>query len=371
MAIPILVFVLLIPVAQRSERAAVTATLPTVIQVGSREADFRQSVVLDFTLSEAGTVKSNTSGRLTALSVNPTEAISSGTRLFDVDGSPVFAMPQTPPLYRDLEPRMSGTDVAAMQRFLVSGGFLEDSTENVNGKFGVDTEDAVCAFQKANFLACSEVFSFARVAYVPANVTAVGTILPTLGDVLVEGDAVIEGTPLPISAKFTPAAENGDLIAFADQPILVSASDSSEIVVSTLTSLDATAVLELYKFALASAALGTVSAASEAPGSDATGSDLKASYAGLMLRKQKSTVVAAVPGNSILMGANGESCVVAVTKIDSTTSPDGLEYRAVPLASVAPAAGELGQVFTDVGIVGLSILRDPSTASPSVQSKCS
>ncbi|KRC62315.1 hypothetical protein ASE14_00205 [Agromyces sp. Root81] len=369
-AVPIVALVALVPLAQHGEEAAASSPLPATVEVGSREADFRQSIGVEFTLNPAGVVKTNASGRVTAVHVDVGGQISSGTKLIDVDGAPVFAMPQTPPLYRDLARGMEGADVASMQQFLVAGGFLADSTDNVDGDFGGATADAVCEFQEAAGLECTEVFATARVAYVPQTVASVGSVAAKVGDTLTADDPILSGTATPSAAELTPAAENGDLTAYGDEPVIVSTSDGGEVPLPWASGLDAASVDALYVFVQAAVAAGEIAAPEAPKGEDAEAAS-SASYTGLMLRKEAPSVVAVVPGTSVLTNADGGSCVITVSDAGSGSSSGPGRHTAVKLENVAPAVGQLGQVFTDANLAGSVILRDPTTAPSKAQAGCS
>lgn len=368
-AVPILAAVLLIPLAQRGEASAASAPVSAVVEVGSREADFRQAVGVEIKLNPAGVVKTNTTGRITAVHVSPGDPVTSGTKLIDVNGAPVFAMPQTPPLYRDLAVGTEGPDVAAVQAFLVAGGFLADSPDSTDGDFGYRTADAVCEFQEAAGVECTEVFSMFHVAFVPASITTVGTIEHVVGDTVNAAEPVLTGTPTPAAAVFAPAAENGDLRAYGDEPVVISTSAGADLILPRASPLDGAEVAALYEFVQAAVRSGDLAAPPAATNDDA-GSGTSVSYTGLTLRKESASRVAVVPGNSVLAAPGGVNCVITVagSEAGSTSAPP--RYEAVRVRSVAPAVGQLGQVFTDAELVGSVVLRDPTTAPADVRSAC-
>lgn len=68
-------------------------------------------------------------------------AVTAGQALLEVNGRPIFALPGAFAFYRDLEPGMSGPDVAELQTGLNAAGF-EVGTD---GRLGPETERAVRA----------------------------------------------------------------------------------------------------------------------------------------------------------------------------------------------------------------------------------
>ena len=79
-----------------------------------------------------------------------------GDSLVEIDDRRVFLVEGEVPMFRDLEltsPRISGADVAQLQRFLVSQGFDRDGTLEVDGVFDSDTRRAVLDWQEATWQA--------------------------------------------------------------------------------------------------------------------------------------------------------------------------------------------------------------------------
>lgn len=359
--VPIVVFAALIPLAQLGETTSASTVVPETIDVGTRKTDFRQAVGVTFVMNKVGVVTSNASGRITAVAVIFGEAVTSGTKLYEVNGAPVFAMPQSPPLYRDLAEHDKGTDVAAMQQFLIAAGLLSDTTAHRDGVFGSETADGVSRFQKANGLERTEVFSMSNVAYIPAGVTAVGATAKSVGDTVMKGDPVLSGAPAPASVVFKSSAENGVLTAYGTEPVVVSTSSGAEIVVPSVSNVGTVDTVAIYTFVQTAITAGDIVAPETAKGQD-SGDATSVSVTGLILRKEASSVFAVVPGNSVLVSKAGNTCVIAVDTRGSRS--------AVRLSSTTPAVGQLGQVFTDAEIGGRVILRDPTSATSKVQAEC-
>lgn len=77
---------------------------------------------------------------VTATGAAPGEAIGYGRLLGEVSGRPVFTIPASVPLYRDLLPAAQGNDVAALQRTLIELGYY--GVRNT-GVFDSGTLDAI------------------------------------------------------------------------------------------------------------------------------------------------------------------------------------------------------------------------------------
>jgi peptidoglycan hydrolase-like protein with peptidoglycan-binding domain len=77
-----------------------------------------------------------------------------GESLIEIDDRRVFLVEGDVPMFRDLEltsPRISGADVAQLQRFLASQGFDRDGALEVDGVFDSDTRRAVLDWQEATW----------------------------------------------------------------------------------------------------------------------------------------------------------------------------------------------------------------------------
>jgi hypothetical protein len=77
-----------------------------------------------------------------------------GQSLIEIDDHRVFLVEGDVPMFRDLEltsPRISGGDVAQLQRFLVSQGFDREGTLQVDGVYDGDTRRAVLDWQEATW----------------------------------------------------------------------------------------------------------------------------------------------------------------------------------------------------------------------------
>lgn len=94
---------------------------------------------------------SGSQGVITAVGVRPGQTVAAGARLFAVDEQPVLVATGTIPAFRDMAYGTQGRDVAQLQRFLTTQGYLPSTgtASNVDGDFDVTTRAAVEKWQKA------------------------------------------------------------------------------------------------------------------------------------------------------------------------------------------------------------------------------
>ncbi|MFJ5094548.1 peptidoglycan-binding protein [Streptomyces sp. NPDC088557] len=85
-----------------------------------------------------------TAAVITKVSVRSGDAVRSGKVLLEVSGRPVFVLPGSLPVYRDLKPGATGDDVAQLQRALAALGHGRGG--DARGTFGPGTKNAVEAF---------------------------------------------------------------------------------------------------------------------------------------------------------------------------------------------------------------------------------
>lgn len=103
----------------------------------------------------------------------PGSEIRSGDVIVGLSGRPLIFVSGMANLYRDLHVGLSGSDVAALQKALLSLGYLE-SAADVNGDFGEATEEAVSAW-------------YGNLGYAPALMeaaTSVGVIVVPVDELL-------------------------------------------------------------------------------------------------------------------------------------------------------------------------------------------
>lgn len=138
----------------------------SVITAPVRSEVLRNTVVLRGTFSDGATVAAQptsvaaTSASppgdgvselvITGVFVHPGETVTAGHPLVEYSGRPVFALPGTVPVYRDLTPGESGKDVAQLQSALSSLGC--SSYPDPAGAFAVGTEYAVrCLYRTMGY----------------------------------------------------------------------------------------------------------------------------------------------------------------------------------------------------------------------------
>lgn len=83
------------------------------LALGSEEFDDVRSLNVDVTASPAGGVAFPVSGRVTFASCPADGVVRSGSREYDVDGTPLVSLHTDTPLYRDLAYGDKGDDVTA------------------------------------------------------------------------------------------------------------------------------------------------------------------------------------------------------------------------------------------------------------------
>lgn len=93
------------------------------LALGSEEFDDVRSLNVDVTASPAGGVAFPVSGRVTFASCPADGVVRSGSREYDVDGTPLVSLHTGTPLYRDLAYGDKGDDVTALQNELAALGY--------------------------------------------------------------------------------------------------------------------------------------------------------------------------------------------------------------------------------------------------------
>lgn len=362
LVVPLAAFCVLVPMAQRSEQAATTGTQPDTVLVGTYQAEYRQSASAEFKLAPSPTIDSNATGRITRLFAYPGESLQGRTPLFEVDGRGVFAMDQAFPLYRDLHRGSTGDDVRALQVFLEQAGKLTSTSRSHNGIFGPETAQAVCALYRTAHRPCTGDFLVESVVFIPPGVSTLGAWKKGVGGSVVRGEAVISGAPTPSGVVITPTAPRGDLGIYGGDEIVVSTQNGEEMTLPRVSHLDQAETERLYEFLGPSPRADSVGQGSSGPeGMEPSGVE-GASIAGFTIRKAEPSTKSLVPGNSILVGPTGRSCVITVN--------DQGDHHVVVLDEAIPAVGVVGQVLTDESVQGLVIIRDPSLLVPSAEERC-
>lgn len=105
-----------------------------------------QTVDASFTLVDDDTKKlqAPASGTVTSVSLTQGKAVKALTKLVGINGKPVYGIPSSYPLYRNLAEGDEGQDVRALQRALADAGY---DPGDVDGDFGSSTTNALADWQ--------------------------------------------------------------------------------------------------------------------------------------------------------------------------------------------------------------------------------
>ncbi|MCL2423791.1 MAG: peptidoglycan-binding protein [Micrococcales bacterium] len=133
---------------QAAARAVPPAPVPVVAQVHSGFLAAGMTVAVTAERQERRTVDPppELAGVVTAQVLTAGAALGPGAVALRVDGRPVFAIPGSFPLYRDIAPGDTGDDVSAVQQGLKQAGLYKGQ---VTGSYGPGTQAAVTAMYKA------------------------------------------------------------------------------------------------------------------------------------------------------------------------------------------------------------------------------
>jgi peptidoglycan hydrolase-like protein with peptidoglycan-binding domain len=168
-------------------------------------------------LSSEGTVVLEAKGLvLTRRTLRPGDVVEVGSLLGEVSGRPVFALPDSVPLYRDLAIGVSGEDVRRLQEALAALGYLDVKS---SGYFGESTLKALrLMYRKSGYL-LSEVapgivgLDIDEIVGIPQGLlhthqsASVGSVVNSdspIATVLI-GDPVIEGRLTMLEAEWIEA----------------------------------------------------------------------------------------------------------------------------------------------------------------------
>jgi hypothetical protein len=385
-AVPVAAVVVAVPLVGDREQGSVTGPLPSVVEVGSRSADYRTAVAVTVELAESGQVRSPVAGTLTSVTEPATpgstsEPLRSGQELFAVDGVPVLAQRGVSPLFRELRQGAEGADVEVLARFLADAGLL--SEDLVDGDFGRGVRAGVVELQERLGVARPDgVYRTSYTAYVPAAADALGDPLLAVGSPVAAGDPVLTTAPAPARVTFAPTTPEASLTPLEGSPLVLLLGDQA-LPVSALQ--PTTDELPALRAGLREAvADGTVQLTGGSPGgSNGSASTAAAAspeaYAGGLLALAEPQVRGVVPGTTVHLTEAGTACVfrhddasdTGATGSASGTAGDAAGgWSAVRLPSLEPAVGELGAVFVDADLTGTPVARDPLTLPEQVRATC-
>ena len=100
-----------------------------------------------------------------------------GESLIEIDARRVFLVEGDVPMFRDLEltsPRLTGGDIAQLQRFLIAQGFDRDGALEADGVFGTETKRAVSDWQDATWQADTGRVTRADMVFSPSPLRIAG-----------------------------------------------------------------------------------------------------------------------------------------------------------------------------------------------------
>lgn len=188
-----------------------------LVPVSERELIDRRAVEVMLTIGGNTSVVTPTSGRVTAWSCAPGTDLTSGQSSLSVDGVRTLNLATAVPLWRDLEPGLSGEDVAALQSELARLGYRV----TVDGTVGSSTLDAT-----ADLFALAGdpdpdrgAIRAARVLWLPATTATVSTCDSSTGGIVSAGEpvATLAGTLTDAAvARFPVDAVPGERILEID-----------------------------------------------------------------------------------------------------------------------------------------------------------
>jgi peptidoglycan hydrolase-like protein with peptidoglycan-binding domain len=122
-----------------------------VVYPGTEYAVYPSAPESDTGTSGSGSTGGGTAGGgsqaavyISRLDVAAGRTVSSGEKLAEIDGEPMFALTGRVPAWRDITPGESGPDVAELQKALASLGYYAGG--DTPGLYGTATEDAVAAY---------------------------------------------------------------------------------------------------------------------------------------------------------------------------------------------------------------------------------
>jgi hypothetical protein len=349
-AIPVVIFVVLVPEAQGQEANALQPGVVRTVTVGSRLDAATQAVDVSVTSPPAAEVKSATSGLVTSVSAVAGRTLINGDLLFTVDGAGVLAYAAPSPLYRDLAPGAKGSDVHELAQYLSAIGLLPPGS--VSASYGRSIAAAVSKLETRIAVTADGNFRTGFVAWVPPATTAIGEVVARVGDHVNPGDVLVRGSAAPTRVSFTTTGSTNARPVVPPGTVRLRSGDA-HIDFGSLA-LGAAEKATLQSFLVEGVAIGGISVTTP-PGSAAT------IYSGAVLSAAKPQKVAVVPSSSLYATNSGRTCVFTVSRN---------EYRAVGLTHPELISGELGSVSVPAELVGRTVVRDPSELSTKTRTSC-
>lgn len=275
------------------------------------------------------------SGTITKVATGSGDKVGPGDPVYWVDGRAIYLVRSEQPLYRELKPSDRGRDVVAMQEFLLAAGASSLASDGV---FGPGTARAWAAWLRQQGLPAATPFAPTYFIAVPSEVTVdqvsitAGEQAPALGEPVISvvpdlglDGVAVEGLPIEGVDQYV-LVESG-------APVLDLAIAGSEWVATNPDQLRAAASRT------AAAAPGFESDSQTGAQSSVDGARSIRGY--LETREPVPTV--AVPGGSILVGDQGQQCILVRRAGGSLETAPATVLGVTPNGSALLAPGPVGQ----------------------------
>ena len=350
--IPILIFAVVFPLAQREEARSVEKSEPVVTKVGSRLNDAVQAVDVAVDLQKPPDVKSRSTGTVTGVDIAVGDSVTPGRRLISVDGVGVLAYSGVP-FYRDLQFGDQGSDVANLTGFLVGLGVLPG--QSTGTKFNSTVVKAVRGLQKTLGAPEDGIFRLGYIAYLPAASLTVGTLAAAVGDDIAGGSTIFVAQGAPVAAKFTLTGSTDPAVPTRG-PLLLEVGDKHvEIRSTTLSDSERESA---YRLLETSATLGAITAEFDQTG-------LHVIYSGALLTAARPAKVGVIPSSALYVTRAARACLFVVRK-----TGNGTTYRSIPAGDPQLLLGEISELSVADAFVGLTIVRNPTVLPSEVLRRC-
>ncbi|WNM24289.1 hypothetical protein [Demequina capsici] len=294
-----LALVVVVAVEPVTPEIAEVATASDTVSVDSSQFTDPHTVSLTVTSGMPAAITSPVSGRVTAASCRPGEAMSSGTSPLSVDGTAVLALAMSVPPWRDIPQGATGSDVEALHAALTALGY--DTTADGDQAGGSTTSALHAAFKKAGATDFTgSTLPLTQMVWLPEQETTVATCSVAVGDRIGTDATIATGAASLLDVRVTSMPS---LLAPGDRTVTVggvtvtvdsdgvvsdpsalegaiSASDTDVAPTGTLQLVDAIAVSGIPATAISTAdgVTGCVQAGDQVIGVKVVGSQLGTTY---------------------------------------------------------------------------------------------
>ena len=160
-----------------------TAAQPSEIPVAQRAFDDARTVSLEVPQRSGLVLTTPTAGRVVALNLTPGERLSSGQHALTLNDTKVWALATAEPLWRDLVPGDSGSDVAALQAELVRLGHPAGDSAVVDAQ----TLRAVAGLQGITGPAVPQTIPLSAWLWIPSAEVSIAKLMLQVGSRVEEG----------------------------------------------------------------------------------------------------------------------------------------------------------------------------------------